>query len=79
MQTTQIAISPTIYKKLEAEAKRHRVSVSDFIQILVEGKKGTTQKPSADLLHDILALAPQFRGPRDLSSTYEGVLYSGNH
>lgn len=79
MQETQITIPPTIYKKLETEAKRHQVSISDFLQILIEGKRVWTKKTSAHFIHDILALAPQFRGPKDLSSTYEGILYGGSH
>lgn len=78
MQGTSVSLPPKIYEKLETEAKRHRISVSDLIQGLMEGKHTAIQGTSIHLMRDLLALSQKFHGPKDLSSTYKKVLYGDN-
>ncbi len=77
MQDTQVTIPRPLYERLQDEAKRHRLEVADMIQILLEGKKQGLGTMDARLFHDLLALAPRFRGPKDLSTTYKQILYGG--
>ena len=75
MQETQVTIPKPLYERLQDEAKRHRLEVADIIQMLLEGKKQGLIIQGTRLLHDLIALAPRFRGPKNLSSTYKHILY----
>ena len=79
MQNTTLAIPQELYEKLRKEAQRHRLEVTEVIQILLEGKvPQKSGRINARFLHELLAIAPKFRGPKDLSSKYEQMLYGSN-
>lgn len=77
MQDTQVTIPRPLYERLQDEARRHRLEVADMIQMLLEGEKQGLGAMDTRLLHDIVALAPRFQGPKDLSTTYKQILYGG--
>lgn len=77
MQDTRVTIPKSLYERLQDEARRHRLEVTDMIQVLLEGEKQGWGAIDARLLHDLLALAPHFQGPKDLSTTYKHILYGG--
>ena len=75
MQETQVTIPKPLYERLKDEAKRHRLEVADIISMLLEGEKKGLGTMDARLLHDLVALAPRFRGPKNLSVIYKRILY----
>ena len=77
MQDTQVTIPKPLYERLQDEAKRHHLEVADMLQMLLEGKKQRLSAIDTRLLHDLLALAPRFQGPKNLSTTYKQTLYGG--
>lgn len=40
-----------------------------------DGNREEKKKENAKILRDLLAMAPRFRGPKDLSQRYEQLLY----
>ncbi|GEM_PF-4774007 len=75
MQDAQVTIPKPLYERLKDEAKHHQLEVADMIQMLLEGKKQGLGAMDTRLLHDLLALAPHFQGPKNLSTTYKQILY----
>lgn len=78
MKSTNITIPEELYQKLEQEAKYRHTEVADIIELLLKSETPNALRGfDAKLLKDLLALAPRFQGPKDLSTTYKQILYGG--
>lgn len=77
MKRTQIYFPTDLYHALETQARRQRVSVSEVIRQTI--KKDLSEQQPAFLLTDLVDIAQNVRGGKNISNAYKKILYENKY